>query len=100
MGMIEKEDAKKAICEACYMYKYVGDEYTECRYYPCDDIKALDGLPSIEERPTGTWHDSYGFAHCGVCGCGVPRPIGRPTHYKYCPYCGAKNSVEGSDDSE
>ena len=48
MGMIDKEDAKKAICEVCYMYKYIGDEYKECRYYPCDDIKALEAIPSAE----------------------------------------------------
>lgn len=46
--LIEKEDAKKAICEVCYMYKYIGDEYKECRYYPCDDIKALDAIPDTD----------------------------------------------------
>lgn len=46
--LIDKEDAKKAICEVCYMYKYIGDEYKECRYYPCDDIKALEAVPSVQ----------------------------------------------------
>ena len=49
--LIEKEDAKKAICEVCYMYKYIGDEHKECRYYPCDDIKALEAIPDAP-KPT------------------------------------------------
>ena len=46
--LITRENAKQAICEVCYMFKYIGGSYTECRYYPCDDIKALEAIPSAE----------------------------------------------------
>ena len=49
MGMIDKDDAIKAVCEACYMYKYIGEHYKECKYYPCDDINALEAIPSAEQ---------------------------------------------------
>ena len=46
--LITRENAKQALCECCYMFKYIGDSYTECKYYPCDDIKALEAIPSAE----------------------------------------------------
>ena len=49
-------------------------------------------LSTNVDRPTGEWHDSWGFAHCSICGRGVQRPIGRKTDYKFCPYCGAELS--------
>ena len=52
--LITRENAKQAICEVCYMFKYIGGSYTECRYYPCDDIKVLEAIPSAEaEQVTG-----------------------------------------------
>lgn len=50
--LITRENAKQAICEVCYMFKYIVGSYTECRYYPCDDIKVLEALPSAEAEPT------------------------------------------------
>lgn len=50
--LIEKEDAIKAVCEACYMYKYIGEHYKECKYYPCDDIKALEAITEAQ-KPSG-----------------------------------------------
>ena len=50
--LIEKEDAIKAVCEACYMYKYIGEHYKECKYYPCDDVTALEAVPEAP-KPTG-----------------------------------------------
>lgn len=46
--LITRENAKQAICEVCYMFKYIGGSYTECRYYPCEDIKVLEAIPSAE----------------------------------------------------
>ncbi len=48
--LITRENAKQAICECCYMFKYIGDSYTECKYYPCDDVTALEAVP---EAPSG-----------------------------------------------
>lgn len=50
--LIEKEDAIKAICEACYMYKYIGEHYRDCKYYPCDDVVALEAVPEAP-KPSG-----------------------------------------------
>lgn len=46
--LITRENAKRAICECCYMYKYIGEHYKDCKYYPCDDVKALNAIPSAE----------------------------------------------------
>ncbi len=40
--LISKTNAIKAVCGACYMYKYVGEHYKSCKYYPCDDVVALE----------------------------------------------------------
>ena len=50
MGMIDKEAAIKAVCKACYMYKYIGEHHKDCKYYPCDDVVALEAVP---EAPSG-----------------------------------------------
>ena len=54
--LISKTNAIKAVCGACYMYKYVGEHYKSCKYYPCDDVVALEAvqgwIPCSERLPS------------------------------------------------
>lgn len=50
---------------------------------------AIEAL-SAEDEQGGTWRDGFGFAHCSICGKGVPRAIGEQTPFNFCPYCGAR----------
>lgn len=73
--------------------------------YETDNCHAGDGSPdgdllealdmaiealSAEDEQGGTWRDGFGFAHCSICGKGVPRAIGEQTPFNFCPYCGAR----------
>ena len=44
--LIDEEDAIRAICKVCYAQE--SGDYKECKYYPCDDVKALEALPSTD----------------------------------------------------
>lgn len=57
--------------------------------YPQAIDMAIEAL-SAEAEQGGTWRDSFGFAHCSICGKGVPRAIGKQTPFNFCPYCGAR----------
>lgn len=44
--LIDEEDAIRAICKNCYAED--GGDYKDCRYYPCDDVQAIETLPSTD----------------------------------------------------
>lgn len=44
--LIDEEDAIRAICKNCYAED--GGDYKDCRYYPCDDVQAIEALPSTD----------------------------------------------------
>lgn len=81
--LISREDAVKVV------EQMLGDVSEEVVI----KINCLTGYVPTADRPHGVWHDSFGFAHCSLCGFGVPRPIGKQTNFNYCPKCGARLEV-------
>ena len=44
--LIDEEDVIRAICKNCYAED--GGDYKDCRYYPCDDVQAIEALTSTD----------------------------------------------------
>ena len=83
---ISRQSAIDALCKAGCESGYCG--------ISCDDVKAIELLPSVQERK-GQWikHNDYlGWAYlCSECNHFLT------IKYNYCPNCGAK--MEGAEDA-
>ena len=103
--LISRQDAIDAICkEWCYV------TYGNCPHSDdgfacdgCDDVKAIQALPSAEPK-TGEWvrkDDGLFFWYeCSECG---NKPMANRFSYReersaFCPHCGAKMYKDGEDE--
>ena len=94
--LISRQDAIDALCEDyCFGHH-------DCKRYPkCENLKAIQKLPSAD-RPTGEWiiEDAH-TEHCSVCGyafyISALFAVGGNDEPNYCPNCGARMYKGGED---
>ena len=90
MRLIDADELKLKIVEEGQQSKRykVGDFWELNR----DEIwRAIDDLPTIEERKTGKWNtdkESPEYATCSVCG-HCDWDCTESKYFNYCPNCGA-----------
>ena len=83
--LISREDAVNAICKSWCYVTYMNCPHADdgFRCDGCDDIEAIEALPSAEPK-TGKWIDGNWSIRCSECGYSMPWAV-----RNFCPNCGA-----------
>ena len=92
--LISRQGAIKALCEN----GMCGDK--NCDIFPCEDVKAIMRVPTIDPVKHGKWiWDDEGF-HCSNCFYHAYGNTGEVLmgDWNYCPNCGAK--MEGGKNEQ